>query len=143
MAENDRHLERVMEVSAVRRRTMQAVKSENTAPERAVRSLVHRMGLRFRLHRKDLPGKPDLVFPRFRKVIFVHGCFWHGHTCARGGRPPKANADYWKSKISRNMARDIANAAALRGQGWSACVIWECELKRPGEIERRLASFFR
>ena len=95
-----------METPEVRRRTMQAVKSENTGPELAVRRLAHSMGYRFRLHRKDLPGKPDLVFPRLRKVIFVHGCFWHGHDCARGARVPVQNRAYWTKKIKGNKVRD-------------------------------------
>jgi DNA mismatch endonuclease (patch repair protein) len=129
--------------SELRSRIMRAVKATDTAPEMAVRSLAHRMGFRFRLHRKDLPGKPDLVFPRFRKVIFVHGCFWHGHQCARGARIPKTNAQYWRGKISGNALRDTANAAALRKLGWRVAVIWECELKKPQRIEQRLAKFLR
>lgn len=131
----------MMESAAVRRRTMQAVKSKDTAPELAVRSLAHGMGYRFRLHRKDLPGKPDLVFPRLHKVVFVHGCFWHGHDCARGGRAPKANADYWRTKITRNKLRDAANLNALEGTGWDAAVIWECELKEPARVAKRLKGF--
>jgi DNA mismatch endonuclease, patch repair protein len=86
---------------------MRAVKGSDTAPEMMVRSLAHRMGYRFRLHRKDLPGKPDIVFPKLCKVVFVNGCFWHGHNCARGARAPKANAEYWRTKITRNSLRDI------------------------------------
>src|SRR5512135_3152476 len=89
-----------MESAALRRRTMQAVKSKDTRPELVVRRLAHRMGYRFRLHRKDLPGTPDLVFPRLHKVVFVHGCFWHGHECARGSRVPVHNRDYWTKKIA-------------------------------------------
>src|ERR1700719_94774 len=107
-----------MESPEVRRRTMQAVKSKNTAPELLVRSLAHRMGYRFRLHRKDLPGKPDLVFPGTRKAIFVHGCFWHGHDCARGARVPKTNRDYWRAKIARNRARDLKTLAVYEAMGW-------------------------
>jgi DNA mismatch endonuclease (patch repair protein) len=129
--------------SVLRSRIMRAVKATDTAPEMAVRRLVHRMGFRFRLHRKDLPGKPDLDFPRFRKVIFVHGCFWHGHPCARGARMPKTNAQYWRGKISRNALRDTANAAALRKLGWRVAVIWECELKTLQRIQQRLAKFLR
>ncbi|HXW16456.1 MAG TPA: very short patch repair endonuclease [Terriglobia bacterium] len=130
-----------MESREVRRRTMQAVKSKNTAPELAVRSLAHRMGYRFRLHRKDLPGKPDLVFPRRRKVVFVHGCFWHGHNCPRGARAPKANAAYWRTKIRRNHLRHAAHLVELKRRGWRATVIWECELKNPGRVCKRLARF--
>jgi DNA mismatch endonuclease (patch repair protein) len=130
-----------MESPEVRRRTMQAVKSKDTAPEMTVRRLAHGMGYRFRLHRKDLPGKPDLVFPRLHKALFVHGCFWHGHDCARGSRVPKANSDYWRTKIRRNSARDVANAAALRTAGWRVAVIWECELKEPARVRRLLLRF--
>lgn len=124
-----------------RSRIMRAVKSVDTAPEMLVRRMAHSLGFRFRLHRKDLPGSPDLVFPRLRKVVFVHGCFWHGHDCARGSRAPQSNAEYWSGKISRNAARDAASIASLREQGWRAAVIWECELKAPGKIRRRLARF--
>jgi DNA mismatch endonuclease (patch repair protein) len=122
---------------------MQAVKSKDTAPELLVRSLAHRMGYRFRLYRKDLPGKPDLVFPGLRKVIFVHGCFWHGHDCLRGARVPKSNRDYWVKKISKNRARDVAARTALTGLGWRATVLWECELGNKHSIRRRLRQFLR
>ncbi len=124
-----------------RSRIMRAVKGADTAPELSVRRLAHQIGYRFRLHRKDLPGKPDLVFPRLRKVVFVHGCFWHGHDCARGARSPKANAEYWRKKIDRNSLRDAANMAALKAKGWRVAVIWECELKEPSQVKRRLARF--
>ena len=120
---------------------MRAVKGVDTAPEMTVRRLAHRMGYRFRLHRRDLPGKPDLVFPRLHKVVFVHGCFWHGHDCARGARAPKANAEYWRAKIARNGARDSANMAALKNTGWRTAVIWECELKNLAHVKQRLARF--
>ena len=94
-----------------------------------VRRLLHAMGYRYRLHRRDLPGAPDIVFPGRRKLIFVHGCFWHGHDCARGARMPAANADYWRSKIARNLVRDADHLAALHQAGWQALVIWECQLK--------------
>lgn len=108
-----------------------------------VRRMAHELGFRFRLHRKDLPGKPDLVFPRLRKVIFVHGCFWHGHTCARGARLPKANAEYWRTKIRKNSVRDAEHLAALKSHGWRATVIWECELKDPEGVQKRLATFLK
>jgi len=120
---------------------MRAVKGENTAPEMMVRRLVHGMGFRFRLHRKDLPGKPDIVFPRLHKAVFVNGCFWHGHGCTRGARAPKANAQYWRTKIARNSLRDAANIAALEANGWRAEVIWECELKEPMQVKTRLGRF--
>jgi len=124
-----------------RSRIMRAVKGANTAPEIAVRSLVHRMGYRFRLHRRSLPGKPALVFPRLNKVVFVHGCFWHGHDCARGARAPKANAAYWRAKIARNRDRDAIHLKALKAEGWLAAVVWECELKKPTCVAQRLARF--
>ena len=99
----------------------------------AVRRLVHGMGYRFRLHRHDLPGRPDLIFPARRKVIFVHGCFWHGHddpVCTVGRRQPKSNLDYWLPKLARNKARDADNTAALTRQGWSVMTLWECDLKQ-------------
>jgi len=122
---------------------MRAVKGSDTAPEMTVRSIAHRMGYRFRLHRKDLPGKPDLIFPRLSKVVFVHGCFWHGHDCARGARVPKANAEYWRMKIARNKLRDAASIAALEARGWRAAVIWECELKELARVRKQLSKFLR
>ena len=130
-----------MESPEVRRRTMQAVKSKDTVPELLVRSLAHRMGYRFRLHRKDLPGKPDLVFPGRRKAIFVHGCFWHGHDCARGARVPKSNREYWTKKIARNQERDQAARTALTELGWKLTVLWECELSNATRIRHRLRKF--
>ena len=98
------------------------------------------MGLRFRLHRKDLPGRPDLVFPKHRLVVFVHGCFWHGHDCARGSRQPKTNADYWIAKIDRNRVRDSAAVTALEASGWRVVVVWECEMKQPDFAARLIAA---
>jgi DNA mismatch endonuclease (patch repair protein) len=126
-----------------RSRIMRAVKGANTTPELAVRRLAHRMGYRFRLHRKDLPGKPDLVFPRLHKVVFVHGCFWHGHDCARGARVPVRNRDYWTQKVARNKARDENVPASLKVLGWKSLVIWECETKGAREIEKRLKRFLK
>ena len=122
--------------SAVMRRVVGA----HTGPEMAVRRLLTRMGLRYRLHRKDLPGKPDIVFAGRKAVVFVHGCFWHGHDCARGARAPKANADYWQAKIGRNRERDSRNEAALTALGWRVITIWECELKAPEKLKARLAA---
>lgn len=124
-----------------RRRTMQAVKSKDTRPELAVRRLAHGMGYRFRLHRKDLPGKPDLVFPRLKKVLFVHGCFWHGHHCPRGSRVPIQNRSYWANKIAGNRERDQRTVAELRAKGWQVCILWECELKNTAYAIRRLRQF--
>ncbi len=122
---------------------MRAVKSGDTAPELLVRSLAHRMGYRFRLHRKDLPGKPDLVFPGMHKVIFVHGCFWHGHDCARGARVPKSNRGYWTKKIERNQQRDRSALVALTVSGWKVTVLWECELGDQNGLRARLSNFLR
>jgi DNA mismatch endonuclease, patch repair protein len=124
-----------------RSRIMRAVKGENTAPELIVRRLTFAMGYRYRLHRKDLPGKPDLVFPRRRRAIFVHGCFWHGHNCARGARMPKTHVEYWQQKIARNRVRDGANVAALESHDWRVATIWECELKDLERVKTRLKRF--
>jgi DNA mismatch endonuclease (patch repair protein) len=115
---------------------MRAVKSRDTAPERQVRRAAHALGLRFRLGRSDLPGKPDLVFPSRRVALFVHGCFWHGHDCPRGARMPQNNRAYWQAKIARNMARDKASLANLRKLGWKPAVIWECEAKDAENLVR-------
>jgi DNA mismatch endonuclease (patch repair protein) len=120
---------------------MQAVKSKDTAPELLIRSLAHQMGYRFRLHRKDLPGKPDLAFPGRRKVIFVHGCFWHGHDCARGARVPKSNRDYWTAKIARNRERDRNACASLASSGWTSLIVWECDLGNEKELKARVRKF--
>lgn len=121
---------------------MAAIRSKNMKPEMRVRSLVHRMGYRFRLHRKDLPGKPDLVFGPRRKVIFVHGCYWHQHSdpACLDGRPPKSNTAYWLPKLQRNVERDASNIEALEALGWSVMVIWECETKRE-DLAERLQAF--
>ena len=122
---------------------MRAVKSTNTTPERAVRAIVRELGYgrRYRLNSSTAPGKPDLVFSTLRKAIFVHGCFWHGHDCKRGARMPKSNAEYWRTKIGRNRARDIATRAALKREGWSALTIWECETRDAAKLQRKLARF--
>ncbi|MGY6627344.1 MAG: very short patch repair endonuclease [Oceanicaulis sp.] len=120
---------------------MAAVKGRGTKPEMIVRRLAHGLGYRFRLHRKDLPGKPDLTFPGRRAVIFVHGCFWHGHDCPRGARQPKQNAAYWTVKIARNKERDAANAAALSQAGWRVLTVWECEMKDRAALSLRLQGF--
>jgi DNA mismatch endonuclease (patch repair protein) len=117
---------------------MRRVKSTDTSPELKVRRQLTRMGLRYRLHRADLPGKPDIVMPGRKLAIFVHGCFWHGHDCARGARVPKANRAYWEAKIRRNRERDGQNRAALEAKDWRLMVLWECELKDEAELERRL-----
>ena len=127
--------------SAQRSRIMRAVKDRDTRPEMIVRRLLHSLGYRYRLHRKDLPGKPDLVFPGLRKVLFVHGCFWHGHDCRRGARIPKTHEAYWREKIARNIARDAKNESSLQSDGWAVFAVWECELKDRVALEARLVSF--
>jgi len=117
---------------------MRRVASAGTTPERAVRRLLTALGLRYRLQRRDLPGRPDIVFPGRRTALFVHGCFWHGHDCPRGARAPKTNADYWQAKIARNRARDGDTAAALAALGWRVLTVWECELKDPDAVSARL-----
>lgn len=122
---------------------MARVKAADTAPELAVRRLLTGIGYRYRLHRADLPGTPDIAFIGRRKAIFVHGCFWHGHDCARGARAPKANADYWREKIARNRSRDAANLAALAAMSWRSEVVWECALRDRDRLTLRLMSFLR
>ena len=111
---------------------MSHVKSKNTAPEIKLRSILHRNGFRFRLNRKDLPGKPDIVLPKYKAVIFVHGCFWHGHDCKRGQRP-QTNVEFWNKKINKNMERDKQDIIKLKELGWRVMVVWECDLKKTNE----------
>jgi DNA mismatch endonuclease, patch repair protein len=118
-----------MELPEKRRRIMQAVKSCDTTPEMTVRRMLHAEGYRYRLHLRSLPGCPDLVFPSRRKAIFINGCFWHGHTCQRGSRVPKANRQYWEKKIARNRARDSHTLEELHVLGWRVLTVWECEIK--------------
>lgn len=129
------------ETAQQRSRIMRAVKGADTTPELAVRRLAHSMGYRFRLHRKDLPGKPDLTFPRLRKVIFVNGCFWHGHDCARGARVPVQNREYWTRKVARNLERDTSAQSALQCLGWKSLVVWECEINDRDRLRRALRRF--
>jgi DNA mismatch endonuclease (patch repair protein) len=120
---------------------MRRVKDKDTAPEMLIRRMVYGMGYRYRLHRKELPGKPDLVFPGRRKIIFVHGCFWHGHPCKRGARMPKTNTGYWRRKIERNRTRDREHLDALENSGWRVLVIWECELKDRDALTLKIQTF--
>lgn len=129
------------DVDPARSRQMALIRSKDTAPEMAVRRLAHRLGYRYRLHRADLPGKPDMVFPSRKAVVFMHGCFWHGHDCKRGAREPKTNAEYWRAKIARNVERDDATMAALEARGWRSLVIWECEVKDAAAVAQRLRDF--
>ena len=123
-----------------RSENMRAIRSKNTLPELAVRSLVHKLGYRFRLHRSDLPGKPDLVFPGRHKVMFVHGCFWHSHGCKKG-LVPKSNRDFWLPKLRRNKERDRENLKALAQLDWEALEIWQCELKDSRTLVKRVERF--
>ncbi len=116
---------------------MRRVKAKNTTPELAVRRLLTALGARYRLHRADLPGKPDIVLGPHRLAIFVDGCFWHGHDCPRGARVPKANRDYWLGKVGRNRERDTASRAALEAAGWRVETVWECELKDGAGLRAR------
>ena len=118
---------------------MRQVKARDTTPELAVRKALTRLGVRYRLHRKDLPGNPDIVLPGRKLALFVHGCFWHGHDCARGARVPKQNRDYWLGKVAKNRARDAANRDRLAELGWRVETIWECELKDAAALSQRLA----
>lgn len=123
-----------------RRRIMQSVGTLDTGPEMVVRRLLHRLGYRYRLHSGKLPGHPDLVFPARRKVVFVHGCFWHGHGCAKG-RLPKSRLDYWAPKIERNRQRDASVLTRLSDLGWQALVVWQCETQDLKSLERKLLKF--
>jgi len=120
---------------------MQAIGSKDTGPEMIVRRWLHGHGYRYRLHRRDLPGCPDVVFPVRRKVIFIHGCFWHGHTCVRGSRIPKTNTDYWTAKVSRNRDRDETAINRLKAAGWSVLVIWDCKLRDIDALGQQLIRF--
>lgn len=124
-------------VTAQRRsRIMQSVGTANTGPEMAVRRALHRRGFRYSLHRRDLPGSPDIVFPSRRKILFVHGCFWHGHSC-RWGKLPKSRLEYWRPKIEANRKRDARNVKDLQDDGWGVLVVWQCELRdQPATINR-------
>jgi DNA mismatch endonuclease (patch repair protein) len=124
-----------------RSRVMAAVKSRNTKPEIIVRRLVHRLGFRFRLHRRDLPGTPDIVLSRLRKIINVHGCFWHLHTCHHARRAPVNNGEYWKLKRERNAARDKEVIRQLRKAGWKTLVIWECDFLCRATLTTRIRKF--
>jgi len=123
-----------------RRRIMQSVQTKDTGPELTLRRALFAAGYRFRLHRRDLPGSPDIVFPGRRKVIFVHGCFWHGHGCTKG-QPPKSRKEYWLPKIEANRERDHRNVEELQRLGWSVRVVWQCELRDPMALFDSLGIF--
>lgn len=123
-----------------RRRIMQSVKTKNTGPETAVRKALFALGYRFRLHRKDLPGSPDIVFPGRQKAIYVHGCYWHGHNCSKG-KASKSRIEYWGPKIDANRARDARNLQEMNALGWQTHVVWQCELKDMEGALTRLGNF--
>lgn len=125
-----------------RSEVMRRVKSADTTPERVVRQALRAIGRPgYRLQRKDLPGRPDIAYLKLRCAIFVHGCFWHGHSCKRGAREPKSNADYWRAKIARNRRRDAEAQAALSRAGWRVLVVWECEIRDRDGLLARLRAF--
>lgn len=124
-----------------RSQIMSRVGGKNTKPEKAVRSLLHNLGFRFRLHRKDLPGKPDITLPKYKKVIFVHGCFWHGHAdCARSKRPA-TNEEFWREKLDKNIERDKATVNALKELCWDVLTVWACEVNNTNSLKYKLLSF--
>jgi DNA mismatch endonuclease (patch repair protein) len=122
-----------------RSEVMSRIRGKNTGPELQVRSIVHRLGYRFRLHARDLPGSPDLVLPRLKTVIFVHGCFWHRHRGCRFTTTPKSRRAFWQAKFDANVARDRRVSASLRHLGWSVITVWECQLRKPERVTTRLA----
>jgi len=124
-----------------RSQNMSRIGSKHTLPEMAVRKMVHAMGYRYRLHGKDLPGKPDLVFRGRKKVIFVHGCFWHLHSSCREGRIPSTRSEYWAPKLNRNQSRDANHLNALRAAGWQVLIVWECEIRDLDPLKDRIRRF--
>ena len=125
-------------ISPLRSRIMRSINKKNTRPELAVRQVLHAMGLRFRLHRRDLPGTPDVVLPRHRAVVLVHGCFWHQHAGCKHAKLPRTRPEYWLPKLARNAERDARSKAALEAAGWRVFVVWECETKDRQALARRL-----
>ena len=127
---------------AKRSALMARIRSKDTRPELVVRSILHRLGFRFRLHRKDLPGRPDIALPAHHKIILVHGCFWHGHVCRLASKP-KSNRTYWKGKIQANKSRDLRNREALIRGGWKVLELWECDIRKLDGLQERLEDFMR
>lgn len=122
---------------------MSQIRDKNTKPEITVRSIVHRMGFRYSLHNKKLPGKPDLVLTRHKKIIFVHGCFWHMHHCRYGKVKPATNKKFWQNKRQGNVTRDRRNLKKLRNLGWKVLVIWECQIKKPEKLINKISNFLK
>ena len=129
--------------AAKRSEIMSRIKGRNTKPELIVRRIAHGLGFRFRLHRRDLPGSPDMVFPRYRTVVFVHGCFWHRHDGCPYAYRPKSRIQFWTKKFEENVSRDARNEMALRGLGWRVLVIWECETRNQTAVRARLLAHLR
>lgn len=125
---------------AARSERMSRIRGKDTAPERLLRSALHRLGLRFRLHRSDLPGKPDIVFPRYKVAVLVHGCFWHRHQDCSIATTPKTNTEYWTAKFARNVERDMKVAAQLSLLGWRVVVAWECELNSRVKAKKKASE---
>ncbi len=126
---------------AKRSQIMRAIRGKDTTPEVFVRQLVHSLGFRFRLHRRDLPGTPDLVFPSLRRVIFVHGCFWHRHSCRKGRSTPATRRAFWLRKLDGNKIRDVTTRGRLRRMGWKILIVWECQTNAPVRLCERIARF--
>ena len=126
-----------------RSQIMSEIKGKNTKPEKIVRSLLHQMGYRFRLHRRDLPGNPDIVLPKHKKVIFVHGCFWHGHEDCPRAKRPSTNKKFWNEKLSKNIKRDISNQKELKKLGWLPFVVWQCQIKDIDTLQRKFNKFLK
>ncbi|QAS80995.1 DNA mismatch endonuclease Vsr (plasmid) [Rhizobium acidisoli] len=128
-------------ISAVRSKIMASVRQVNTKPEMAVRRVAHALGYRFRINRKDLPGSPDVVFPRRKKVVFVHGCFWHRHAGCKHATTPRTRADFWQEKFRRNKERDALAESKLEAMGWSVVIVWGCETRDAVSLGKKLISF--
>ena len=144
MAERNRSAGKAVhfdDVPDVVRHRMARIRKKDSKPELAVRRIAHRLGYRFRLHRKDLPGTPDLVFPRMQKVIFVHGCFWHRHDCVLAGKVPAKRQEYWLPKLLPNTQRDAQSRRELQKLGWNVLTIWECETRTPASLTEKIRFF--
>jgi len=126
-----------------RSENMRRIRSKDTSPELVVRKLLHGLGYRYRLHKKDLPGKPDIVFPLRRCIVFVHGCFWHGHKGCRESRMPGTNREYWVTKLEKNYSRDRKHLRALRRLGWRVMVVWECQTENLNKLTPKLCRFLK
>lgn len=124
-----------------RSQIMSRISGKNTKPELIVRSMLHSMGYRFRLHRSDLPGKPDITLPKHKKIIYVHGCFWHGHKDCKRAKQPTTNKYFWQEKLAKNIERDILNMADIKKLGWDVLIVWTCEVKDMNQLKNKLRTF--